>query len=110
MPANTIRFAVATIFLGGISVGKNPKAIKKISAYNPQTLRIILIATVFSMMFGALLSADSIQYLGASKGSAIVATAPLFALPISIKYLNESISWKILVGTILTVIGVWFVI
>jgi drug/metabolite transporter (DMT)-like permease len=51
----------------------------------------------------------SVQYGGAAKASALTATAPLFALPIAVR-MGERVTRRIVVGTLLTVAGIWLLV
>jgi drug/metabolite transporter (DMT)-like permease len=75
-----------------------------------RALRLVAIAGFFGMGLASLLYVASIKLVGATIGSVIGSTAPLFALPISIVYLKEQVTWKGLVGTIATIIGIWLVV
>lgn len=75
-----------------------------------RALRLVSIAGLFGYGIASLLYVASIKLIGATIGAVIGSTAPLFALPISIVYLNEKVSWKGLVGTMATIIGIWLVV
>jgi drug/metabolite transporter (DMT)-like permease len=75
-----------------------------------RSLRVVAVAGFFGMGLASLLYVASIKLVGATIGAVIGSTAPLFALPISILYLKEKVTWKGLLGTIATIIGIWLVI
>jgi drug/metabolite transporter (DMT)-like permease len=75
-----------------------------------RSVKIVAIAGFFGMGFASLLYVTSIKLIGATIGAVIGSTAPLFALPISILYLKEKTTWKGIIGTIATIIGIWLVI
>ena len=106
--ANSVRYAFAILFLGLMSSRNG--SVRKIGKYKRQTVKVVAIATIFNVMLGSLFWVDSVKFAGATKSATLTATAPLFALPFSIKFLGESFSWKILLGTFLTIFGVWLVI
>jgi len=106
--ANSVRYVFAILFL--FLMGSWNGSIRKIRTYSRQTIKVVAIATVFNIMLGSLLSVDSIKFAGASKATILFSTSPLFALPIAVIFLGEAVSWKILFGTLMTVIGVWLVI
>jgi len=106
--ANTVRYAFAIPFLGLMGFWND--SVRKIRKYHRQTIKVVAIAAIFNVMLGSLLWADSVKFAGASKSATLAATSPLFALPFSIKFLGESVSKKILLGTLMTFYGVWLVI
>lgn len=72
--------------------------------------KLVLLAGFFGMGIGSILYVITVKITGAAVTSVIASTAPLFALPFSIMVLKERITSLILVGTLLTIIGVWLVI
>ncbi len=110
--ANSLRFGFAILFFGLISSSKKSgaKSIRNLRSLSRKTIQIVLIATILNVMLGALFWVDSVKYAGASKSATYIATSPLFALPVAIKYVGETISWKILIGTLMTIIGVYLVL
>lgn len=73
-------------------------------------MRLVSIAGLFGYGVASLLYVASIKLVGATIGAVIGSTAPLFALPISMIYLREKVTWKGLVGTMATIIGIWLVV
>ncbi len=68
--------------------------------------KVIIIGSLFGFTFGSLLFVASIKYVGATITAVISTTAPLFALPLSSSHLKEHITSKVVVGTVIAVIGV----
>ena len=48
----------------------------------------------------------SVALAGAGRAAVLTATSPLFAVPFSIVFLGESGNWRVVVGTLCSVIGV----
>ncbi len=94
--------AMVPIFTVSYKSRPNPLSIKAV--------RIIAVAGFFGMGFASLLYLASIKLVGATIGAVIGSTAPLFALPISVFYLKERVTWKGLLGTIATIVGIWLVV
>lgn len=105
--ANSVRFFFAILFTGLMSIGTG--SIRELGTYHRRTIQLVVLATVFNILLGALFWVDSIKYAGASKAATLGSTAPLFALPLSVVFLGESVSWRLLLGTFMTIIGVWLV-
>ena len=75
-----------------------------------QATKKVIIAGFFGMAIGALLYVTTVKLVGATIGSVLGSTSPLFAVPISIIYLKERVTWKTGLGTVLTVLGVILVV
>ena len=72
--------------------------------------KYVVIAGFFGMGIGSILYVNAVFFTGAAVTSVIAATAPLFALPFTIVFLKERVTLLILLGTILTISGVWLVV
>ncbi len=68
--------------------------------------KIIAFAGLFGMAIGSLLYVWMVQLLNAALASVVGSTSTLFAVPVSVLYLKERVSWIAAIGIILTVIGV----
>ena len=55
---------------------------------------------------GSLMFVMSVAALGPTRATVITSTAPLLALPMNVALLHEKITWRVIVGTLLTVAGV----
>jgi drug/metabolite transporter (DMT)-like permease len=75
-----------------------------------RAVKVVAIAGFFGMGLSSLLYLASIRLVGATIGAVLGSTAPLFALPFSILHLKERITWKGILGTIATIIGIWLVV
>ena len=65
---------------------------------------------VLAFGVGGALFLIAIQQAGAGKAMVLTSCAPLFGLPISLLFLKERVTLRILAGTILMVIGVAFIL
>jgi drug/metabolite transporter (DMT)-like permease len=72
--------------------------------------KYVVIAGFFGMGIGSILYVNAVFITGAAVTSVIAATAPLFALPFTIIFLKEKVTPLILLGTILTICGVWLTV
>lgn len=105
--ANLIRITIGSLFLLPLFFLARqrgmPMPTKHASKY-------VVIAGFFGMGLGSILYVNAVFFTGAAVTSVIAAIAPLFALPFSIIFLKEKMTPLILVGTILTISGVWLVV
>ncbi|MFW9846036.1 MAG: DMT family transporter [Candidatus Thorarchaeota archaeon] len=70
-------------------------------------IKIMAIAGIFGMAFASIFWVASVKYIGATLSAVIGSISPLFALPFSVKYLNERVNWKVGLGTLVTIFGIW---
>ena len=68
------------------------------------------LAGILGIGLGGLLFMIGVKYAGPAKTAILSSTAPLFGMPLSILILREKITLKMVFGTILCVIGIWFVV
>lgn len=129
--ASSIMFAFATVFmeigvtdidpidanLFRVSIGSlamiplfSYSVRNRVKPLSKRALRVVAVAGFFGMGLSSLLYVASIKLAGATLGAVIGSTAPLFALPISIFYLKERITWRGIVGTLATILGIWLVV
>jgi len=105
--ANLIRIIIGSLFLLPLFLFARhrgmPMPTKRATKY-------VVIAGFFGMGLGSILYVNAVFFTGAAVTSVIAATAPLFALPFSIIFLKEKVTPLILLGTILTISGVWLVV
>ncbi|TFG30521.1 DMT family transporter [Candidatus Thorarchaeota archaeon] len=82
----------------------------RIQPLSKRAMKVVAIAGFFGMGLASLLYVASIKLVGATIGAVIGSTAPLFALPVSVFYLKERITWRGIIGTIATIVGIWLVV
>ncbi|MCX5918895.1 MAG: DMT family transporter [Deltaproteobacteria bacterium] len=78
----------------------------------PKAREIFLGAFSGALSFGlgGFLFLVAIQYAGAGKAAVLTSCAPLFALPLSARYLKERVTARVLWGTGLGVMGIFFLL
>ena len=106
--ANAYRIALITpasvlIFLAG-----NRGKLK--TKFNWKSILLVLIAGVIGNTIGSLLYVFALSFTEASTTAAISAAAPLIATPLSILFLKERVSFRLILGTLLTTTGIWLII
>ncbi len=75
-----------------------------------RAVSLALVTGVFGMGLSLLLGTVSVKEIGATATSVLLASAPLFTTPLSLYFLKEQMTRNVAIGTILTIIGVSFVI
>lgn len=108
LAANLVRLTTAWIILLGLHRARLHGAAPGLGL-SRRALGVMVAAGVLSA-FSSLMYLTSVAYAGAAKASVLNATSPLFGLPLSLIFLKERITRRIVVGTLLTVIGIWLVV
>jgi DME family drug/metabolite transporter len=105
--ANVVRLSVLMIALStmALRLGK----IGRIKAYGLRSLSIVFLAGIVGTGLGTFAFLNAVQSAGAARTSILTATTPLFGVPFAL-LLKERPSSRTLVGTGLTMIGVWLTI
>jgi DME family drug/metabolite transporter len=106
--AGAIRTPFMTLVLFAV-VGlrkRNPKRWKP----GLGSLAILSLAGILGIGLGGVFFMLGVKHAGPAKTAILSGTAPLFGVPLSMIILHEKITLKIALGTILCVIGIWFVI
>jgi drug/metabolite transporter (DMT)-like permease len=69
----------------------------------------LAIAGVLGIGVGSLFYIFAVQEVGAGRTAVLTSTQPLFALPLAVLFLREKITPKVVLGTALCILGIWFV-
>ncbi len=106
--ANGIRLPIvclSLIFLILFQKSTHPPARMQI-----RNVAIAATTGILSYALGGFLFLQGIFYAGAAKATVLTSAAPLFGLPLSLIFLKETVTGKIIVGTILVVLGILFIV
>jgi drug/metabolite transporter (DMT)-like permease len=109
--ANVIRLSLLALILFGVAARRGQLAQVPIlfQRSNWRTLGIILSAGVLGMSLGTLTFLAAVQRAGAARTSTLTAAMPLFGVPFSL-FLGERLTARAVLGTVLTIGGVWLTI
>lgn len=105
--ANALRLSVLLVVLMGLLLGQRGSG--RIEFGGLRSLGIVLLAGVVGTGLGTYTFLTAVQRAGAARTSILTATTPLFGVPLSL-LLREKLSSRTVVGTALTVVGVWFTV
>jgi DME family drug/metabolite transporter len=105
--ANAVRMLVLVVVLLLIIVQQGELGLVK--GYSLRTWGVASLAGLIGTGLGTYAFANAIQLAGAAKTSILTAAMPLFGVPLSL-LLGEKPSSRTLMGTALTVAGVWLTI
>jgi len=106
--ANGIRLPLACLVLIPLALGQR----RADPSSKPTAGEIFLGAFSGALSFGlgGLLFLVAIQHAGAGKAAVLTSCAPLFGLPLSARYLKERVTPRVLWGTGLVVMGIFFLL
>jgi drug/metabolite transporter (DMT)-like permease len=104
LDANLIRLTFGSLMLMPTFYWSRRKGMRMPSR---RGIKIVAIASILGMALSSTFWVASVKYIGATLSAVIGSTSPLFALPLSVRYLDETVNWKVGLGTIATIIGIW---
>jgi drug/metabolite transporter (DMT)-like permease len=76
----------------------------------PRSVAIVAVAGLLGTGVGSLLFIYSVQEIGAAKTAFLTTSAPIFALPMGMMFLSEKLTSRVLLGTAITIAGIWLVL
>jgi len=75
-----------------------------------RSLLVVAAAGVLGTGLGSILFIYAVDDLGAAKTAFLTTSAPVFALPMGVLLLGERLTPRVLLGTLLTIAGIWLVL
>ena len=75
-----------------------------------ESVAVIALAGILGTGIGSVLFIYAVENIGAAKTAFLTTAAPLFALPMGVLFLSERLTPRELVGTALTIAGIWLVL
>jgi len=82
---------------------------REIAGNGMRNTAALAVAGVLGIGIGSLLYVFAVQEVGAGRTAVLTSTQPLFALPLAVLFLREKITPKVILGTALCILGIWFV-
>lgn len=104
---NIIRLAAATVFIWayyGLR-GKIPETIEKLRLH-PRSRLLLLGGAITGPVVGVSFSMLAIQRTAVGVASTLMATTPVFMLPVGYFIFKERFGWKSIAGTVVAILGV----
>jgi drug/metabolite transporter (DMT)-like permease len=75
-----------------------------------RSLAIVAVAGVLGTGLGSILFIYSVAEIGAARTAFLTTSAPVFALPMGVAFLSEKLTARTLLGTAVTIAGIWLVL
>jgi drug/metabolite transporter (DMT)-like permease len=79
-------------------------------ALTRRSIFIVALAGLLGTGLGSILFIYAVQDIGAAKTAFLTTSAPVFALPMGVLFLSEKLTAKVLLGTAVTIVGIWLVL
>jgi drug/metabolite transporter, DME family len=105
---NAIRLPVAAI--GTALVAHWQVGPKVWRGYNRRALPKLIALALYSTGIGMIVWTLTVEYAGAARAALLNTAAPLIGVPLSILALKEHVTPKMIMGTLLSVGGVWLIL
>ncbi len=75
-----------------------------------ESVAVIAAAGILGTGVGSVLFIYAVESIGAAKTAFLTTSAPLFALPMGVLFLSERLTPRELLGTVLSIAGIWLVL
>ncbi len=106
--ANTIRMPSAALVLTVLALHRGN--VRHIGNYGWRPLGTVALASLVGACAGSLFFLSALQKIELAKAATLASTSPLMALPLSALFLGEKITVKTILGTILSIAGIWLIL
>lgn len=91
----------------GMTHGRAGQMLRQLT---PRSLAIVASAGVLGTGLGSILFIYAVAEIGAAKTAFLTTSTPVFALPMGVILLSEKINARTLLGTAVTIAGIWLVL
>jgi drug/metabolite transporter (DMT)-like permease len=93
-----------------IALTRGRPRIAPLAMPTPMGYGVVALAGLLGTGIGSVLFIYAVEHLGAAKTAFLTTSAPVFALPMGVVFLSERLSPRILLGTGVTIAGIWLVL
>lgn len=106
--ANGVRLPVAALSLFILTLFQ--KSLPQPTRPHIRDMALGAVTGILAFGLGGILFLQAIRYTGAGKATVLTSCAPLFGLPLSLIFLKERVTRRIVAGTIFVVLGIVFIV
>lgn len=92
------------------AIGLTRSAERPLRELTAGSVAIVALAGVLGTGLGSVLFIYSVEHIGAAKTAFLTTSAPVFALPMGVMFLSEKLTPRVLLGTAVTIAGIWLVL
>jgi O-acetylserine/cysteine efflux transporter len=75
-----------------------------------RSIAIVAVAGLLGTGLGSILFIYAVEHTGAARTAFLTTSAPVFALPMGVMFLSEKLTPRVLLGTAVTILGIWLVL
>ena len=93
-----------------IGLTSRSRATQPLRPITPRSVALVALAGLLGTGLGSILFIYAIETIGAAKTAFLTTSAPVFALPMGVLFLSEKITPRVLLGTVITIAGIWLVL
>lgn len=105
---NAIRLPVAA--LASALITHRQRGFAAWRGYNRKSLPMLIALSIYSTGIGMIIWTLTVDFAGAARAALINTAAPIIGVPLSAIFLKERVTPKIVAGTLLSMVGIWFII
>ncbi len=106
--ANAVRMPIIALMVYGFRI--LPSSNEKLKGISLKSLLIVGLTGGLGMGLGAYLFVYAIAEAGVGKVVTLTSSSPLFGMAMAVVFLKEQVTWQMVVGMGLCLVGVWVVI
>jgi drug/metabolite transporter (DMT)-like permease len=104
--ATVIRVGCATIGIWILAAATREVGSSLAKLRDPRSTAFMVGGAVMGPVVGVTLSLTALQYIEAGVAASITAVSPMFAMLLAARFHNERLTWRALVGAVLSIAGV----
>jgi len=93
-----------------VTVAMTSNGAPPLRAVTGRSVAIVALAGVLGTGLGSVLFIYAVEHTGAARTAFVTTSAPVFALPMGMLFLSERLTPRVLLGTLVTVLGIWMVL
>jgi drug/metabolite transporter (DMT)-like permease len=106
--AATLRLMVAALVLLLVTGRRLPAVHKTARLDRGFAIGVLLLGVGTAASMACFVTA--VFFAGAARGGALASASPLFGVPIAVLVLKEQVTWRLVAGSALTLVGVWLIL
>ena len=106
--ANAVRMPIIAAMVYGLLILPNSR--ESLKGIRLQSFLIVGLTGGLGMGLGAYLFVYAIAEAGVGKVATLTSSSPLFGMAMAVVFLKEKVTWQVVVGMALCLVGVWVVI
>ena len=93
-----------------VTISLTTRSAPSLRGLSPTSVFVLTAAGVLGTGVGSILFIYAVDDIGAARTAFLTTSAPVFALPMGVLFLSEKITPRVLLGTLVTIAGIWLVL